>query len=149
MMITLYDIYIYDMDEALQILSPDDSSDIKSEILEVLRDPKFQQFTYLDVIYELVYWKQTGDLSMDAVKEILKSKQLFHNNLHFREIAGKINEMDHFMDKPFEAEEGVNECKKCKSRRTLSYARQIRSGDEGMTVIVSCIECKFRYTMSS
>jgi DNA-directed RNA polymerase subunit M/transcription elongation factor TFIIS len=101
-----------------------------------------------DVAYELC------SLFLNKQKniiDILNKEQLGFKHPFFQDIAKRINEMDHFMDKPFEVVEGVNQCGngKCNSTRTLSYCRQTRSGDEGMTVYVFCIDCKFRYTMNS
>lgn len=140
------------MNEGLQLLAPDNDvlkAQFKDEILAMLHEPAWKTYEYNDIFLELLHSRRVKQHSLIEVLQQLKSRTLFHRHTAFREIAHKMEEMDHFMDKPFEAQEGVNECNKCKSKRTLSYARQIRSGDEGMTVMVFCIECKYRYSMNS
>jgi hypothetical protein len=102
-----------------------------------------------DVIYELAFLKQEHDLK--HMTQLLRDQQLGFSHPHFQNISKQIHEMDHFMDKPFEVTEGVNQCgnAKCNGKRTLSYSRQTRGGDEGMTVYVFCVDCKFRYIMNS
>jgi len=102
-----------------------------------------------DVIYEIGFMLKSENLSLKNALEYIKKKKLSFSHPNFDTISKRIIEMDHFMDKPFEAEEGVNTCNKCSSKRTISYSRQTRSGDEGMTVYVFCIDCKSRYTMNS
>lgn len=102
-----------------------------------------------DVLYEVGFMIKQEKVPLKDTFEMLKSKKLFKNHPNFDDIGKKMKEVDEFMDKPFQVEEGVNVCNKCNSKRTLSYNRQTRSGDEGMTVYVFCIDCKFRYTMNS
>jgi DNA-directed RNA polymerase subunit M/transcription elongation factor TFIIS len=102
-----------------------------------------------DITYEVGFLLKQEKKDLKYVFELLKTKKLFKDHSNFIEISKKLKEMDEFMDKPFEVTEGVNTCNKCNSSRTLSYNRQTRSGDEGMTVYVFCIDCKYRYTMNS
>jgi DNA-directed RNA polymerase subunit M/transcription elongation factor TFIIS len=102
-----------------------------------------------DIVYEVGFLLKNEKVSLKDTFELLKNKKLFKNHPNFNEIDKKMKEMDEFMDKPFQVEEGVNVCNKCSSKRTLSYNRQTRGGDEGMTVYVFCIDCKYRYTMNS
>ena len=44
-------------------------------------------------------------------------------------------------------EDGIFQCKKCKSRKTTYYSLQTRSSDEPMTNFITCIECKNRWKM--
>ena len=102
-----------------------------------------------DILYELAFFKKNHDFKETI--DFLRSDKLGFNHSLFQPISKRIDEMDHFMDKPFEVVEGVNQCgnAKCGGSRTLSYSRQTRGGDEGMTVYVFCIDCKFRYIMNS
>jgi DNA-directed RNA polymerase subunit M/transcription elongation factor TFIIS len=105
----------------------------------------------LDILYELSFYKMHEKSSLKQTVNFLQHNQLSFNHPSFKDISKRIDEMDHFMDKPFEVVEGVNQCgnMKCGGKRTLSYSRQTRGGDEGMTVYVFCIDCKFRYIMNS
>jgi DNA-directed RNA polymerase subunit M/transcription elongation factor TFIIS len=102
----------------------------------------------IDVAYDLCFL-HLGSGDIKKTTEIIKNHQLGFQHPFFKDVSKRIAEMDHFMDKPFEVVEGVNNCGKCNGQRTLSYSRQTRGGDEGMTVYVFCIDCKFRYTMNS
>ena len=111
-------------------------------------DNSLDKVDELDVIYEVGFMLKDNKNLKDTF-DLLKNGKLFKKHPSFVDISKKMKEMDEFMDKPFEVSEGINSCNKCKSNRTLSYNRQTRSGDEGMTVYVFCIDCKYRYTMNS
>lgn len=41
---------------------------------------------------------------------------------------------------------GAVDCKRCGSEETISVEKQIRSADEPMTIRVTCLQCKYRWT---
>jgi|APGre2960657423_1045063.scaffolds.fasta_scaffold34448_2 DNA-directed RNA polymerase subunit M/transcription elongation factor TFIIS len=101
-----------------------------------------------DIIYEMSFEKLNGK-DLKTVFDITKNKKLGFNHENFEKISIKIIETDTFINKPFDMVEGVNECSKCHSKRTISYSKQTRSSDEGASVFVHCVDCKYRYMMNS
>jgi DNA-directed RNA polymerase subunit M/transcription elongation factor TFIIS len=57
-------------------------------------------------------------------------------------------EENEFITNPMVVDEGVFECPKCSSKRTISWGKQIRSGDEGTSVFAKCIECNHNWRIS-
>jgi DNA-directed RNA polymerase subunit M/transcription elongation factor TFIIS len=118
---------------------------------------QLQHFTedkQTDLIYEMAFHLDAVDptkdpLTLKTLYNAMKSDKLGLHHKDFTEIAKKMEETDTFMNKPFDVSEGVNQCSKCKSFRTISFCKQTRSLDEGMTIYITCIDCKFRYIMNS
>ena len=127
------------------IFSNKEKMDVKNNILS----STFSISSQKDLLYEIAFLTKEEKIPFNKTIDMFKNNHLFHNHPNFEDISKQMVEMDHFMDKPFEVSEGVNICSKCKSKRTLSHNRQTRSGDEGMTVYVFCIDCKYRCTMNS
>lgn len=101
---------------------------------------------YLSNIYEIV------EMICDKVKlkDIIyrvKNKIIGINSDDFRDIQDKIKEEESFIIKPFEIDEGVLECGKCGSKKTYSYTKQTRSGDESTTVFAICCNCNNSWKM--
>lgn len=44
-----------------------------------------------------------------------------------------------------EASTDMYQCRKCKSRKCTYYSVQLRSADEPMTTLISCLECSFNW----
>ena len=108
----------------------------------------FSETEKLDKIYEMAFQLQEGNDLQNAFK-FLKESKLGLSHPDFSVIAKKMEETDLFMNKNFETVEGVNECSKCKSKRTISFTKQVRSADEGASVFITCIDCKHRFIMNS
>lgn len=92
---------------------------------------------HIDEQYELSFLKDQHKL-----KKIIRDGAYGFGHPCFSEFAKIKKEQDEFMQKPFEVEEGIFTCTACGSKKTLSYAKQVRSCDEGMSVFVTCIKCK-------
>ena len=75
----------------------------------------------------------------------IKKQKFGWNSDNFIENKNKIEEHDHFIMNPFQIDEGVMECGKCGSRKTYSYTKQTRSGDEATTVFAICCNCNNKW----
>lgn len=75
----------------------------------------------------------------------IKKQKFGWNSDNFVENKNKIEEHDHFIMNPFQIDEGVMECGKCGSRKTYSYTKQTRSGDEATTVFAICCNCNNKW----
>jgi DNA-directed RNA polymerase subunit M/transcription elongation factor TFIIS len=102
-----------------------------------------------DKLYEMAFQMQEDDLDLKDAFQSLKASKLGLAHPDFSVVAKKMEETDLFMNKNFETEEGVNECSKCKSKRTISFTKQVRSADEGASVFITCIDCKHRFILNS
>ena len=100
---------------------------------------------YKSIIYEVI-----GDIilknKLNNILENIKKNKIEWNHKSFDSIKFRQHEQDEFIVNPFEVEEGALECKKCGSKRTFSYSKQIRSADEPMTTFAQCISCKAKWT---
>jgi len=68
--------------------------------------------------------------------------QVGWNHPKFYVIREKLNEENNFIENPvIDIAEGIIQCNKCKSFKTFSYQKQVRSSDEGFTLFVNCVDC--------
>ena len=102
--------------------------------------------TYNDHIYEFI-----GEIilkkSIKETFENLKRQRTLWNNSIFDEIKDKIDLQNELIDGCV-VEEGILQCTKCSSKRIKSFSKQIRSGDEGFTVLAQCSNCKANWSIS-
>jgi len=106
-----------------------------------------------DEDYKRLIFQTVGDV-LNAVKlkdilENIKSKKSGYNHPIYDRIAKKIEEQNEFIKNPYiNIEKGVIQCKKCKSERVFSYAKQTRSGDESTSVFCECVECGSKWVIN-
>tara|TARA_B100001057_G_scaffold248151_1_gene248402 strand:+ start:1125 stop:1541 length:417 start_codon:yes stop_codon:yes gene_type:complete len=104
------------------------------------------QDEYKRIVMEIIKEKRSGK-SSKVLMELLKGNKCLENTNEYVEFRNKIEEHDKFLIKPFEVDEGVLECGKCGSNKTISYTKQIRSGDEGTSVFALCYNCNNKWKM--
>lgn len=72
------------------------------------------------------------------------------NHPVFNQFRDKVEEENRFIENPIvDIAEGIIECQKCKSKKTFSYQKQVRSSDEGFTLFVSCVNCNESWVETS
>ena len=94
-----------------------------------------------NLLYEIIIDFE-DDIKLTDILSKIKNNKYCWNQQNFEEIKYKIKEHDNFVICPFEVAEGVLECNKCGSKKTFSYSKQTRSGDESTTVFATCVMCK-------
>lgn len=102
----------------------------------------------LDQTYEEFAYEKIGELMVEDDKK--KQTQIISDGCGWNSVTYK-----HIRDKqlienerelnPPEVQEGVYTCRKCKSKKTLSYGIQTRSADEPMTMFIKCVDCGQRW----
>lgn len=73
-------------------------------------------------------------------------KSLFNSDF-YSDCKEKYNEIDEFIEHPFNLAEGIAKCR-CGNEKIFTFSKQTRSGDEATTVFCFCIECKNRWTLN-
>ena len=101
---------------------------------------------YLNALYECInIYKR--DKNAKNLLEIIKNDKLGWEHSYFENIRQKQEEVDNFILNPFVVEEGVLVCKKCNSNKTVSFSKQLRSGDESATVFAQCVNCENKWVI--
>ena len=99
--------------------------------------------------YNIAIYQIIGDIlckeKLQDVIEYIKKSNLGWKHHSFSEWQNQIDEQDRFIETPFIVEEGIIECKKCKSNRVFYYQRQVRSSDEGFSLFCFCQNCKAKW----
>ena len=122
-------------------LSNPKNIDIIEKCLFFYNSTREEYFRTLYEVIEMISKKIKLKVIIDNIKK--SNIGIFSND--FQNIHDKIKEEESFIIKPFEIEEGVLECGKCGSKKTYSYTKQTRSGDESTTVFAVCYKCNNRW----
>jgi DNA-directed RNA polymerase subunit M/transcription elongation factor TFIIS len=80
------------------------------------------------------------------IEDVIKQGKLGWDHASFNYVKQSQQEQDDYILNPFEAEEGVVECKKCGSSKVYSLSVQTRAADEPMTTMAQCTICKTRWS---
>lgn len=102
------------------------------------------------ILYELVAYiheHQSKQKISDILEKEIHNPSLFFHHSIYSDIKKILSEETEFLEKPIEVEDGVIQCSKCKSYKTVSYAKQTRASDEGTSVFVSCAVCKHKFRL--
>lgn len=101
--------------------------------------------------YRLVIYQCVGYASSLKVDEIIRDIEegcILWNQRCYNDTMSRLRERNEFLKVPFEVEEGVLQCKKCNSKKTYSYQKQVRSSDEAMSTYSQCMNCNSRWVYS-
>jgi DNA-directed RNA polymerase subunit M/transcription elongation factor TFIIS len=102
------------------------------------------QNEYLLIIQEIINHKRNKK-STKEINNLVQDKLYLYNTSEFDTYKKEINELDDFLNNPFEVDEGVLTCNKCNSNKTFSYTKQTRGGDESTTVFAMCSNCQTKW----
>lgn len=95
---------------------------------------------YTNISYEVLY-KLSDGVKLEDVIESVEGGLFGLEEKTFEKYKILQKEKDDFLDKPIDIGESIMECGKCKSKKTYSYTKQVRSADEGFTTFSFCFDC--------
>lgn len=111
----------------------------------------------LEDIYNKFAYEKVGDImnadgeeDRNGVLNDIKNGILGWKSAPYKEFRRKLEKDNSEIAKSISIEEGDLPCRnaKCGSKRCISYLSQDRSGDEGMTQHVICVDCRTHYTIN-
>ena len=110
--------------------------------------------TWTNSVFVHIYQQKCVSILLDCenpkscLLEKLDTKEILPKNVAFespQSICPEKWKPVEFVDDNIE--DGIFQCRKCKSRKTTYYSLQTRSADEPMTNFITCLECKNRWKM--
>lgn len=88
------------------------------------------------------------EIPEEYVQTVIMQNKLGWNHKNFQKYKKIQQEQDDYILNPFEVEEGVVQCPKCKSFKVFSVAVQTRSADEPTTTMAQCTQCKYKWSQN-
>lgn len=124
------------------------------KIYNFLKNHTKEQITnesdYEELLYYIFYELHVEWNVFPSLKEFfltIKKKKFVYEHGNYDLIRKEIQEEEDFIMNPPVVDEGVIQCKRCKSSRTISFNKQTRSGDEAVSVFVRCVDCGAQFRM--
>lgn len=99
-------------------------------------DPDTARFLLYEFVMDYRYHE-----NLQTITEQLAHRQILWEHPNLKQVRQHFYEQDNFIENPPMIDEGVIECIRCRSKRTFSFSKQTRRGDESTTVFVRCSEC--------
>jgi len=122
----------------------------------ILKEKFGKKYTKINKIIQTYKQNNTDNEYKDFIYHILNEEN--HENIFNSKIGldhtffdtykNLEKEENEFITNPMVVDEGIFECPKCSSKRTMSWGKQIRSGDEGTSVFAKCIDCNHNWRIS-
>lgn len=119
---------------------------LKSKIQDFILDKTEDDVS--DFLYEIFFLIYKGD-TPEYICELIDKGCIGFNHKKFFTAKQKQKNIDTLLDDNFDCADGVEQCSKCGSLKTITYNKQTRSADEGATVFIFCVSCKHRHTLNS
>jgi DNA-directed RNA polymerase subunit M/transcription elongation factor TFIIS len=114
----------------------------------IFEKSKGSYYTYNNIMYEIIYKIHSQESSISDIIDELINNIFLLNERQFEKYKKLQKEKDDFLDKPIDVDESIVECGKCKSKKTYSYSKQVRSSDEGFSVFSFCFNCQNRWRIN-
>lgn len=121
---------------------------LEKVLFTALSDQEKTDSRYLDIAYQLNGLLLQNEPENSLVK-MIENKNYEWNSPWCKVYEQRQKELDDFLANPIDVVEGVSQCRHCKSRRTIQWAKQTRSGDEATSTFVRCVECGKQWMQSS
>ncbi len=96
---------------------------------------------YCTALYQTISDIKSQSLPLKALLASIKVGEVCWKHFSNEDRALRMEERDTFVVDGVPVEEGVLQCKKCKSWHVHSTSENTRSGDEGVTVFAQCADC--------
>ncbi len=101
-----------------------------------------------DLIYEMI--GLINDIGYNKVLTLFKNKHKVSNDKMFFDLDIYNDEREKYLEDIKKLREKIQltngkRCTKCGNNNTLTNERQMRSGDEGATIINFCVDCQIQF----
>jgi len=106
------------------------------------------QETYEMYIYQMAGLLLQNPKEMKQVAKDLKKGKIGWRSTIYNDVKQKLDEVDLYLEKPFEVEEGVSKCGKCGCEKVFTFPKQTRSGDESTSTFCRCTNCNNSWVQS-